>query len=103
MYMMKSSVLALMPGMIKTRRMERKVGARMTDNSSDLVLDIWAMISLQQMLEKTVPVRKNMHLGSRSRMLLGDQQTQMKNRLMAVNVDTRGLTASKKLLFFPVP
>ena len=101
--MMNSSLLGLMPGMTMTRMMEAKVGARMPDNNSDLVLDIWAMISLQQMLEKTVPVRKNMHLGSRSRMLLGDQITQMKNSVMAVNVDTRGRTASMNVLFFPVP
>ena len=44
-----------------------------------------------------------MHLGSMSRMLLGEASTQMKNITIATAVDTRGLSASLKLLFLPVP
>ena len=55
--MMNSSVVSLMPGTMTAMVTATKVGTRITDNSSDLVLDIWAMISLQQMLANTVPVR----------------------------------------------
>ena len=57
LYMMNSSLVWLRPGTITAMVMATKVGTRITDSSSDLVLDIWAMISLQQMLAKTVPVR----------------------------------------------
>ena len=46
-----------MPGTITAKVTATKLGTRMPDNSSDLVFDIWAMISLQQMLANTVPVR----------------------------------------------
>ena len=92
-----------MLGMTKQNRMVRAVGARIMENSSDLVLDIWAMMSLQQMLEKTVPVRKNMHRGSRFRMSLREARTQMKNMIQATMVDTMGLSASYSDLFLPVP
>ena len=55
--MMNSSVVSLRPGTITARATATKVGTRIPDSSSDLVLDIWAMISLQQMLANTVPVR----------------------------------------------
>ena len=92
-----------MLGTARQKMMVRAVGARIMENSSDLVLDIWAMMSLQQMLEKTVPVRKNMHLGSMSRTWLGEFHTQMKNMIHATIVDTKGLSASYSDLFLPVP
>ena len=98
-----SSLSAVMPGMTRTETTVRAKGMRITEKSSDLVLDIWAMISLQQMLAKTVPVRRNMQRGSSSKILLGEQRTQMKQTAMAMRVETRGLMASKNVLFFPVP
>ena len=92
-----------MPGRVTTKVTVTARGMRITEKSSDLVLDIWAIMSLQQMLANTVPVRRNMQRGSLSRIPLGDQRTQMKNNTMATTVDTRGLMASKNDLFFPVP
>ena len=70
-----SSLPSVMPGMISTETTVRAKGMRITEKSSDLVLDIWAMISLQQMLANTVPVRRNRQRGSSSRILLGDHRT----------------------------
>jgi hypothetical protein len=92
-----------MPGRISTEVTVRTKGMRITEKSSDLVLDIWAIISLQQMLANTVPVRRNRQHGSSSRILLGDLNTQMKHSTMAMRVETKGLVASKNVLFFPVP
>ena len=100
---MASSLAAVMPGMISTEVTVRNKGMRITQKSSDLVLDIWAIISLQQMLANTVPERRNRQHGSSSRILLGDQKTQMKHTTMAMRVETRGLIASKNVRFLPVP
>ena len=56
-YMMPSSVVAEIPGITRAKRMATRLGARMPERSSIRVLDIWAMIRRQQMLENTVPVR----------------------------------------------
>ena len=55
--MMYSSVVAEMPGMMRAKRMAARLGTRIPERSSIRVLDIWAMIRRQQMLENTVPVR----------------------------------------------
>ena len=100
---MDSYLAAVMPGMISTEVAVRNKGMKITEKSSDLVLDICAMISLQQMLANTVPVRRNRQRGSSSRILLEDQRTQVKHTTMAMRVETRGLMASKNVLFLPVP
>ena len=46
-----------MPGMMRARRMATRLGAKIPERSSILVLDIWAMMRRQQMLENTVPVK----------------------------------------------
>ena len=98
-----SSLGAVRPGRPSTKVTVRTKGMRITEKSSDLVLDIWAMMSLQQILANTVPVRRKRQRGSSSRTLLGDQMTQMKHTAMAIRVETKGLMASKNVGFFPVP
>ena len=56
-YMMPSSEVAEILGITRANRMATRLGARMPERSSIRVLDIWAMIRRQQMLENTVPVR----------------------------------------------
>merc|ERR1719378_1573131 len=89
-----SDLVVSLMGMTSTAKMQMKVGARMPENNSDLVFAICAMISLQQILEKTVPVRKNIHRGSCFKMSFWDMRTQIMKRVMAAKVDTRGRMAS---------
>ena len=102
-YSTANSLVCDKPGRMTTKATVRAKGMRITEKSSDLVLDIWAMISLQQMFANTVPVSRNMQRGSCFRISLGDESTQMKNNTMATTVETRGLMASRKDLFLPVP
>merc|ERR1719431_1377160 len=61
------------------------------------------MISLQQMFANIVPVRKKTMRGSSSSILFGLFTTQTKDKTMARTVERRGLMASGKVRFFPVP